>query len=232
MPWFDCAVKRPISANTGGVISSNLGLVLHHAVANGSLYGFFNNPGAQVSAHFWVAKSGLIEQYVDSSVVAWHGRQLNSRYVGVETEGCTSGPAYAEPMTDEMAASLARIYAEGAARHGWVNALANADGQRGFGYHRMAVNTACPCDIRLSRRQDILKRAFGPIKPQPEPEPPKKKIIQGTGDGTMTSLEDETFIHVWGKLDDPKVVYHWWQFLPGKGQNPKNNWFVEALPSS
>lgn len=174
MPWFDCAIRKPINCNTGGVISNNLGLVLHHAVAVGSLQGFFNNPSAEVSAQFWVSRTGVIEQYVDSSVVAWHGRSLNSRYNGVETEGCTQGPAYAEEMPGPMVDALARLYAEGARRHGWKNALANADGQAGFGYHRMAVNTACPCDVRLNRRQEILAKAFGgqiPSGPTPTPPP-------------------------------------------------------------
>lgn len=172
MPWFDCAVRRPISTNTGGSLGPNLGLILHHAVMNGSLFNFFNNSANQVSAHFWVAKDGTIEQYVDTNVVAWHGRSLNSRYVGVETEGCVS-PPYAEPMTDAMVNGLARIYAEGARRHGWPKALSNADGVAGFGYHRMAVNTACPCDVRLAKRPDILNIAFGdvPVPPTPEPEP-------------------------------------------------------------
>jgi hypothetical protein len=45
----------------------------------------------------------------------------------------------------------------------------------------------------------------------------------------MTSLEDETFIHVWGTVNN--IVYHWWQYLPGKGTNPPNNWYVETLPT-
>jgi hypothetical protein len=171
MPWFDCAVRRPIGANTGGVISNNLGLVLHHAVMNGSGWSFFNSPSAGVSAHFWVLQSGVIEQYVDSSVVAWHGRSLNSRYCGVETEGCTRAP-HADAMSDAMVAALGRLYAEGMRRHGWANALANADGQRGFGFHRMAVATACPCDIRLNRRQDILRLAAGGGGAAPGPTPP------------------------------------------------------------
>lgn len=161
MPWFDCAARRQIGANTGGTLTPNLGLVLHHAVANGSLWNFFNSPSAQVSAHFWVAKDGRIEQYADSDRVTWHGKSLNSRYCGVETEGCTQGPAYAEPMTDAMIDALARIYAEGMRRHGWANAKANADGQKGLGYHRMAVQTACPCDVRLNQRDEILRRAGG-----------------------------------------------------------------------
>jgi peptidoglycan hydrolase-like protein with peptidoglycan-binding domain len=162
MAWFKCAARREITNNLGGSIGTNLGLILHHAVANGSLYSFFNNPSAQVSAHFWVAQDGRIEQYVDTNRVAWHAKQLNGRYVGVETEGCTN-PAngYADPMSEAMIDALARIYAEGMAVHGWKNALANSDGQPGFGFHRMAVNTACPCDTRLNMRPEILKRATG-----------------------------------------------------------------------
>ena len=178
MPRFACATWRPINANTGGVISNNIGLVLHHAVMNGSGWNLFNNPSTQASAHFWVFKDGRIEQYVDSSVVAWHGKSLNSRYVGVETEGCGAAP-HAEAMTEPMIAALGRLYAEGMRVHGWANALANADGQRGFGFHRMAVATACPCDIRLNQRQNILNRATGgatapapPAPTAPAPAPP------------------------------------------------------------
>jgi N-acetylmuramoyl-L-alanine amidase/Putative peptidoglycan binding domain len=170
MARFNCAVWRPIGTNMGGRISPNLGLILHHAVANGSLWSFFNNPASQVSAHFWVSQKGVIEQYVDTDIVAWHGRSLNSRYVGVETEGCTTSP-YAEPMSDAMINGLAQIYKEGHDRHGWQFTLANSDGQPGFGFHRMAVNTACPCDVRLEKRSQILTLASGK-PPTPTPQPP------------------------------------------------------------
>ena len=159
MAWFDCATSRAISNNVGGNMASQRGLVLHHQAGNGSLYGWFNNPSAQVSAHFWVGKNGVIEQYVDTARVSWHGRDLNSNWVGVETEGCPGGRD--EPMTDAMFNALVRLYKEGARRHGWANQLASSNGGRGFGYHRMAVNTACPCDVRLNRRSAILAAAFG-----------------------------------------------------------------------
>jgi N-acetylmuramoyl-L-alanine amidase/Putative peptidoglycan binding domain len=170
MARVDCAVWRPIAANTGGPLAP-AGLILHHAVANGSLYTFFANPAAQVSAHFWVAQDGTVEQYVDSEVVAWHGMALNASYCGVETEGCTA-PPYADPMSEAMVAGLAAVYAEGAARHGWPNALAEKNGQPGFGYHRMEVATGCPCDVRLARRPDILALAFGIAPPAAASSPP------------------------------------------------------------
>jgi hypothetical protein len=231
VPRFACAIWRPIGANTGGVISNNLGLILHHAVASGSLWSFFNSPSAQVSAHFWVSRTGVIEQYVDTSVVAWHGKSLNSRYVGVETEGCGPAP-HAEPMPEAMIDAMGRLYAEGMRVHGWANRDINAEGQNGFGFHRMAVNTACPCDVRLNMRPEIRRRATGGATAPPKPEapeaPPKPKLIRGTDGDDMTSLQDETFTHVWGQQDGKNC--HWWQFLPGKGKNPDNNWFFEWMP--
>ena len=179
MPWFACATKKAISCNTGGVLSPNRGLILHHAVGNGSLYGVFNNPARKASTHFWVSQAGAIEQYVDTSVVAWANgnSQCNATYSSVETEGCVTAPN-ADPMSEAMVAALARLYAEGVQKHGWANALASAVGQPGFGFHRMAYATGCPCDVRLNRRQEILNRAFGgsaapaPAPPAPAPAPP------------------------------------------------------------
>lgn len=166
MARFTCANWRPISSNMGGNITNNLGLILHHQAGNGSLFNFFNNPRSEVSAHFWVSKTGVIEQYVDTARVAWHGRSLNTNYVGVETEGCATSP-YAEPFTDAQINSLATLYKEGNRVHGWPNRTISQQGQSGFGFHRMAVNTDCPCDVRNNKRQSILNIAFGAT-----PKPP------------------------------------------------------------
>lgn len=190
MPWFDCAIKRPITTNMGGTLSPNYGLILHHAVANQSLWSFFNSPSAQVSAHFWVSLTGVIEQYVDTNVVAWHAKQLNGRYCGVETEGCTQSP-YDQPMTAAMISALARLYAEGNKRHGWKYQLINQDGQQGFGYHRMAVNTGCPCDVRVNTRQQILDQAQGGAPPSPSTARSSELIAStSSGKGYWTTTSD------------------------------------------
>ena len=100
--------------------------------------------------------------------MAWHGRSLNSRYVGVETEGCGPAP-HAEAMTEAMVNAMGRLYAEGMRRHAWPNRDANKDGEGGLGFHRMAVATACPCDIRLNIRGEIRRRASGAAEPSPGP---------------------------------------------------------------
>ena len=98
-------------------------------------------------------------------------------------------PPHAEAMTEAMVAALARIYAEGARRHGWPNRLSSSISTSGFGFHRMAVNTGCPCDVRLNMRAEILRRAFGGAA-TPAPTPP------ATG-GDVTAA-----VKAWGKNND------------------------------
>lgn len=218
MAKFDCARWRPISTNIGGNLGPNLGLVLHHQAGNGSLFNFFNSPSAKVSAHFWVSKTGIIEQYVDTARVAWHGKSLNSRYVGVETEGCGVAP-HAEPMTQAMFDGLVLIYREGMRRHGWDASLANKDGERGFGYHRMAVATGCPCDVRLNRRSDIIAAAIG--TPAPKPPDPVPALAR-RGDQVFIQNNNGTF---WFIADGPKS--YWRQVPTNLVPNIPKEWIIQ-----
>jgi hypothetical protein len=193
-------------------MTANQGLILHHAIANGSLYNWFNSPASGVSATFWVSQDGTIEQYVDSEIVAWHAMQMNDTYCGVETDGC-SDPPYADPMSDAMVEALARLYAEGHQRHGWPYVLAERDGQPGFGYHRMGVATACPCDIRLNMRAEILTLAQHGTPPD-----------NLEADNVTAYFVDNTH-HVYAQRDDG-TVDHWWL---DTGARPLT-WAHETLP--
>jgi hypothetical protein len=158
---------------------------------DGSVWSTFEH--GDVSAHFWVSQLGEIEQYVDSETVAWHAGngEANSTYCGVETEGC-SEPPYADVMSDAMVAGLGRLYAEGMRRHGWPAVLANAVGEPGFGYHRMASATACPCDVRLNRRPEILDAATGGATVGPPAKRRGRQMFTSTdtGQGYWTATED------------------------------------------
>jgi hypothetical protein len=76
---------------------------------------------------------------------------------------------------------LARLYKWGHDTYGWPYSLAEAPGQRGFGWHGMGGgawggHTGCPGDLRKNRRQAILTQAQGsapaPKPPTPAPKPP------------------------------------------------------------
>jgi hypothetical protein len=122
----------------------------------------------------------VIEQYLDAAFSAWAtGSNVgNMQYCSVETEGCNT-PPYAEPMTDQMVKSLATLFREGNRRHGWPFQLADSAGANGFAYHRLFSSTACPCDVRVNRRADILLLAQG-TPPQPQED---EMLIAGTPTG-------------------------------------------------
>lgn len=197
MARFDCATWRPIDANTGGGLAS-VGVLMHQQVGYGSLWGFFGNPASEVSAHFWIARSGLVEQYVDTAVVAWHAMHLNGSYCGIEFEGMPT-----DPITDAQVESGGAVLSEGQRRHGWPLVLADATYEPGFGYHRMqgGVNTACPSDLRLSARPAMLAAAgAGGAAPSPTDSEDKEMIICSTpsGKGYIVVKGEDGAVYAYG----------------------------------
>ncbi len=68
--------------------------------------GWFQNPDAQVSAHYVVRSSdGFITQMVSEQNIAWHDKCFNTRTVGIEHEGHVNNPDlwYTETMYAESA---------------------------------------------------------------------------------------------------------------------------------
>lgn len=156
------AVQRPAS-NHSGPMSAHLGLALHVQVGNGSIFNEANNPAAQASYNWWVAKDGTLEQYVDADLAAWAQAAGNGTYNSVGTEGFPP-----EPLTDAQMAVIAKLYQWGHDRYGWPYTLAEAPGEPGFGWHGMGDSNGhsgwgghpnCPGDTRKAQRQHILDLA-------------------------------------------------------------------------
>jgi hypothetical protein len=227
---FSCAAWRPIGTNIGTGTLVPIGALMHQQVGDGSLYGYFNNPAAQVSAHFWVAKSGLVEQYVDTDApgasIAWHAKHLNGSYVGVECEGYPD-----QALTSAQLDGFAAIMAEGNARHGWPLMLVEAAYGRGLGYHRMTggVNTACPSQLRVDQRAEILIRAGGgdfAVPPTPEAKRRSRNMIASTDtgngywcvtpDGAVYTFGDAVFA---GQGFDPDLITGEVVGIAGKGND-------------
>lgn len=170
--WAD-ATWRPVR-NHGGARPRGQPsvVVMHHAVATGSLFNVFNG-SRQASTDFWIAKSGKCEQYVDTAMTSWGNgnSSANQRGISVETEGCGAAP-HAEPMTDAMVNTFARLLAWANRTHGIPLRKTEDFSVPGFGYHRMrgGFATACPCDVRLRMRDEIIRRAQGGAPPAPPPQ--------------------------------------------------------------
>ncbi|MEU7991596.1 N-acetylmuramoyl-L-alanine amidase, partial [Streptosporangium canum] len=92
-------------------------IVIH--VTQGSYAGtisWFQNPAAQVSAHYVVRSSdGDVTQMVREKDRAWHARDWNSRSVGIEHEGYVNDASW---FTDAMYRSSAALTRNVADRYG------------------------------------------------------------------------------------------------------------------
>lgn len=168
--------------NHGGPMSRHLGLVLHVQQGDNSLYGWFNNPNSQVSATFWVSKTGVVEQYVDTDITAWAQAAGNSTYNSVETEGYST-----DPLTEQQIQALAALYLWGNTAYKWPFVVADIPGEFGLGWHGMGGvawggHFDCPGYLRKAQMPIILQLAQGAVIQPPQPSLP--------GD------DDMKFVHV------------------------------------
>lgn len=230
MPLYPAAAYRPV-ANHGGPMRGHLGLVLHVQVGSGSLYGYFNNPASQVSAHFWCSKTGHIEQYLDTNVEAWAEMAGNPDYLSVETEGLPT-----EALTPQQVAAVAALLRWCAETHGFPITGPVAHGQEGFTPHCNPDGTPdpawgdhpCPESLRLAQMPAIVAAAK-PAPPPPPPPPPVTSIIQANPEEedmpVIENTGDTRHIYVWDEA--AKQLNHWWQSISG---TPNFDWHHEVLP--
>jgi peptidoglycan hydrolase-like protein with peptidoglycan-binding domain len=150
-----------------------LGWLMHTPVCNGPLYNFFNglkSPDRKFTSG-WIGKDGYSQQYTEVNMKSWGNSKFgNATYRSFEFEGFPN-----EPLT-EAQIQVAALW------HNFlhdVDALANANGQRGIGIHSMVVATACPGTLRANQRTAILDRAalLDTSKPLPIITKPKPPVV-------------------------------------------------------
>ncbi|WP_405021472.1 N-acetylmuramoyl-L-alanine amidase [Kitasatospora sp. NBC_00070] len=174
------AVWRPVINRTPGGRTEQRGLVLHVQADDTSPFGWFNQSGSQASSDFWVSRTGVIEQYVETgSDRAWAQGAGNSAYASVETEGTPD-----QPLTEQQVEGVARIYAWGAELWGWPLRVVDSTTERGLTFHgaggrAWGGHPDCPGEIRKAQRGRIIARAAEllntptpPVTPPPVPSFP------------------------------------------------------------
>lgn len=103
--WYPASPQNYDTANRGVGDITNIVIHTTQGGFNGTI-GWFQNPAAQVSAHYVVRSSdGFVAQMVDEKDVAWHDKCFNTKTVGIEHEGFIDKPElwYTEPMYMESA---------------------------------------------------------------------------------------------------------------------------------
>lgn len=94
--WYPQAARKPISRNytPGRAGQAVYGIVDHIAEGNGGLQGWFNNPAAKASTHFWVSKGGAVEQYRPLGDTCWSN--------GVVCDPDTGNPTVARILSSHV----------------------------------------------------------------------------------------------------------------------------------
>jgi hypothetical protein len=142
-------------------MARHLGVVLHVNDSVGNLFNWVNGDH-NVSCHFEVYKSGLIEQYLDTSMTSWCQADGNPDYLSIETEGFPG-----QGFTPAQAAAIVGLLRWIHATHGIPLVLADEPGQAGFGWHGMGGaawggHPDCPGDKRKADRAGLLEQAKAP----------------------------------------------------------------------
>lgn len=168
----DFAAWRPITANyrAHGMSRNIRGFVPHVQVGNGSLHDFFSNPATQASAHFWISKTGTLEQYLDTDDMAWAEAAGNPYFWSCEFEGQVD-----EPMTPQQIDKGGQLIA-------WLHGIqpfplvVNEDPNgAGITPHRAGGQAwgghSCPGDVRFGQYPALVLSALRYLDPNAAPTP-------------------------------------------------------------
>lgn len=170
------AVWKPIKGNyTRRVRARTDCVILHIAVTEASsLHGWFSNPKAYASSHFYVRRDGTIEQYLGAEYISWANGAGNYRAITVETQGMGTGK-----WTSQQVEALARICAFAKSKFGVTMALMpnSKPSSKGVGYHRLG------CDPWRVAGGESWSKAYGKICPGGERIPQIPGIVALAGGG-------------------------------------------------
>lgn len=165
MPRYPGAVWRDVGAPSrfsNGAMHEQLGVVLHvNDAQSDDLFGWITGDNG-MSCHFQVNKEGKVYQYIDTAYSSWCQKDGNNTYLSIESQGFASESATSEQV-DSIGGILAWIHKV----HGMPLQLADAPGQRGFGWHGMGAahgadwgHPDCP-GVRKNQRAAMLTVAKG-----------------------------------------------------------------------
>lgn len=200
------------------------GVCLHVAVSEApSLFGFFSTSTSD--SHFYVNKAGVIEQYVDTDLVAYANADGNASLISVETQGGVTSPD-TEPWTDAQLDGLAAICR-------WARDVEGVPLQvmpdsrptsRGIGWHRLGVRPyvvsggevwsssygkTCPGTRKISQVPEVVRRASPAPPPDPTPPPEDDDMRLNAYRVTGTSAVFAGGPGIWEWVPNNEVLRAW-----------------------
>src|SRR6266508_4058674 len=176
MAWYPGAIRKEVTRHRTPMARYR-GVCNHVAVSEAaSLFGYFNEPGNPTS-HFYVRKSGVVEQYVSTAYRAPAQLEGNSSMISIETQGGVTH-LETEPWTEAQLQTLAGIAHWAHQLHGvpLVRMTGSRPETRGIGYHRLGIDPwrvdggerwskaygkVCPGNAKIAQIPEIIARAKG-----------------------------------------------------------------------
>jgi hypothetical protein len=181
MAWYPGAIRKVVARHTTPMAWYR-GVCNHVAVSEAaSLFGYFDQAGNPTS-HFYVRKSGVVEQYVDTRYRAPAQLEGNPSMISIETQGGVDN-LDTEPWTEAQIATLAGIARWCHDLHGipLVRMADSLPATVGIGYHRLGV------DPYRVDGGELWSKAYGKVCPGDGKIAQIPRIIKlaREGDGTM-----------------------------------------------
>jgi hypothetical protein len=183
-------------------------LIIKHTAVDGqtttSLYDWWRNPSSRgLESHFYVAKDGTVEQYVDTEVRADANAQANGFAISIETWDGRAPDKPANPWTPAQLAALIRLDDWLCSTHGIPRQIAPSWDGAGIGWHSQfrqwsTSGTACPGQPRVDQIVHEIVPALNGNAPQSEED------IDMTRDELLEALKSDEFV---GYLGDRFIKY-------------------------
>lgn len=167
MAFCPFAVQQIIpESNTQGRINPTT-LIFHEAVSSAdSLYGYWTTPGVELESHFYIGRTGILYQFMDTNVRADANVSANAFAISVET--WDNGGDINAPWNDAQLATAKRLAAWCRDTHGIPSAAPARWNSGGIGGHNWFANEwaggarACPGPNRsIQIRNQIIPFASG-----------------------------------------------------------------------
>lgn len=181
--WMPGAVRKPLDRNfTRATRRHTNAIILHVAVSESpSLHGWFNNPRAGASSHFYVRRDGTIEQYIPINLISWAGVQSDARAISVETQGMGHG-AWTTAQIQAMQQIIKYCQSVYPSIPSRVMASSKSS-EAGIGYHALGVPGSSWQKLRRVSQTggEIWSGAVGKVCPGPDRVKQIPALVAGLG---------------------------------------------------
>lgn len=214
MAWYPKAVRKPLRENTSQPRIRPRAIILHTAVSDAhSLFNFFQN-SSNLESHFYVRQDGIVEQYIDTVVMADANKDANDFAVSIETwDGAAPDLNF---WNARQMAALTDLCDWLCRTHAIPRVKIPTWNGTGIGWHVMfgapgpwtPVSKSCPGKLRISQMPELIRRIQqkGTTVTQPAVNPWTFKNDDALADAVPDMVGKDAYALLMRTCDDTHIV--------------------------